>query len=146
MTITQFIPSVYYDTIGFLGFTLYVLNYTLLTTNKLRSEHVSYFAINCMAASLVLIGLPHSFNLASALIQVFWIAISSVGIMIRLRRRRLPVFVSHRAAGAITSPPLVAPWQGDPRSPDVCPKIRYPDQEFGKRTVPPGADHTQHAW
>ena len=36
-------------------------------------------------ASLVLTGLMNSFDLASALIQIFWICISSIGILIRVR-------------------------------------------------------------
>ena len=91
-------PEVF-DAIGIAGFALYVLNYGLLTLQRDWSARVSYFAINWMAASFVLIGLTSSFNLASAMIQIFWIAISTVGIVIRMRRRRQPRFESMRNRG-----------------------------------------------
>ena len=79
--------------IGVTGFLLYVMNYTALTLRWLSSDHITYFVISGLAASLVLIGLMQEFNLASALIQIFWIAISTVAILIRLfgsrRRGRL---------------------------------------------------------
>ena len=73
------------DAIGVAGFGLYVLNYTLLTFRRIRTEHVAYFVINATAAGMVLIGLSASFNLASALIQKFWLIISLTVIVIRLR-------------------------------------------------------------
>ena len=93
------LPPELYDAIGVAGFGLYVLNYSLLTFHKLRSEQISYFAINWLAASMVLVGLINAFNLASALIQIFWIVISSVGMVIRLRKKTAiePSFETHRA-------------------------------------------------
>lgn len=79
------IPPTLIDAIGVAGFGLYVLNYTLLTFGRVCSRCITYFAINWIAATCVLIGLTASFNLASALIQVFWICISTVAILIRLR-------------------------------------------------------------
>lgn len=76
-----------FEIIGVTGFGLYVLNYTLLTFHKLDSYAAIYFAINLVAASCVLVSLLVSFNLASAMIQVFWVMISFAAIVIRLRRR-----------------------------------------------------------
>lgn len=70
--------------IGITGFILYVINYALLTFRLLDAQHAAYFVINLTAASFVLIGLTTSFNLASAMIQVFWIVISVIAISIRL--------------------------------------------------------------
>lgn len=81
------LPAEFFEVIGVLGFAIYVLNYLLLTVNWLTSQCTSYFALNMLAATLVLIGLTHSFNLASALIQSFWIVISIIAIVIRIRRR-----------------------------------------------------------
>lgn len=74
------------EVIGILGFVLYVLNYSLLTTRWLNSDCLIYFVINLAAAGCVLIGLTASFNLAAALIQVFWVLMSIIGILVRLRR------------------------------------------------------------
>ena len=82
--ISSFDPAIF-DAVGVAGFGLYVLNYTLLTLRKIRTEDILYFVINGSAASMVLIGLSSSFTLASAMIQIFWVGISLVAIIIRLR-------------------------------------------------------------
>lgn len=79
-------PAIF-DAVGVAGFGLYVLNYTLLTFRKIKTENILYFVINGSAATMVLIGLSSSFNLASAMIQIFWVGISIVAIIIRLRTR-----------------------------------------------------------
>lgn len=81
------VPAAVFETIGVAGFALYVMNYCLLTLHRLTSHSTTYFAINLVASSCVLIGLSQSFNLASALIQTFWIVISITAITIRLRKR-----------------------------------------------------------
>lgn len=92
------------ELLGILGFCTYVSNYTMLTLRIISADCLPYFVINLCAAGLVLIGLSGSFNLASALIQGFWIVISLVGIAVRLRRRRgfrdanRAVLPLHRAA------------------------------------------------
>jgi len=76
-----------FEVIGVIGFGLYVTNYTLLTLHKLHSHDALYFCINLVAATLVLVSLFASFNLASAMIQAFWVVISSAAILIRVRSR-----------------------------------------------------------
>ena len=77
-----------FDAFGFSGFALYVLNYTLLTLQRLVAESIRYFGMNLAAAALVLIGLTGAFNLASAMIQIFFICSSAVAILIRIRARQ----------------------------------------------------------
>lgn len=74
------------EMIGVFGFVLYVMNYAFLTFRVLNPRHITYFVINLLAASLVLIGLSVSFNLAAAMIQLFWIVMSIVAIAMRLYR------------------------------------------------------------
>lgn len=88
MTFLSMIPAEAYDVIGIVGFGVYVINYVLLTLKRLSAEHTLYFVLNLVAATLVLFSLAAAFNMASALIQVFWISISIVGILIRLRPAR----------------------------------------------------------
>lgn len=83
----QLAQATLYDWIGFTGFLFYVINYTLLSFRVLSGDSVRYYAINFTAASMVLFSLGASFNLASALIQVFWIVLSVIAITIRLGRR-----------------------------------------------------------
>jgi hypothetical protein len=95
MTYFSTIPAEVLDAIGVAGFGLYVLNYGLLTVQRVQSHQARYFVINGLAATMVLLGLINAFNLAAALIQIFWIVISSVAIIIRLRKRVTPFFSHH---------------------------------------------------
>ena len=85
--------------IGVAGFLTYVLNYALLSLRLLHSDDARFFLINTVAALLVLISLSQAFNLAAALIQVFWIMIGIPAILLRLARRR-----SDRRADAARAP------------------------------------------
>ncbi len=87
------------DGLGVLGFGLYVLNYTALTNRWLSCESPAFFGINLSAAVLVLIGLSVNFNLASAMIQVFWIILSSWAIILRMVRPRAWVANRSRVPG-----------------------------------------------
>ncbi|WP_137701538.1 CBU_0592 family membrane protein [Marimonas lutisalis] len=78
----------FYEIAGIIGFTIYVFNYAMLTLRRLSGDSVVYYMLNFSAAGLVLLGLTVSFNLASAMIQMFWIAMSSLGILIRVARPR----------------------------------------------------------
>ena len=46
-----------FDAVGVAGFGLYVLNYSMLTLQRVKSESIGYFAVNLAAASMVLVGL-----------------------------------------------------------------------------------------
>jgi len=82
------LPAEAFDAIGVAGFGLYVINYMLLTFERLSSTQVRFFVMNLFAASLVLVSLFATFNLASAMIQIFWIAISITAIVLRIRKTR----------------------------------------------------------
>jgi len=75
------------EIIGVIGFGLSVLNYSLLTLRRVTNDQVRYHVLNICAAACVLTGLMVHFNLAAAMVQTFWIAISSVGIVLRLYER-----------------------------------------------------------
>lgn len=143
-------PPAFYELVGVIGFVLYVLNYTLLTFQKLTSEHVSYFVINWFASSLVLIGLMHSFNLAAALIQMFWIVISSVAIVIRVHNHSREK-VQRRRASANPQTTATAPQQPAEPSPafrhsqDESPKSDFRDPEYAQRTPPRAKGQIHHA-
>lgn len=76
---------------GIAGALIYVGGYLLIAFDVLHSRAPLYYALNLAAALLVLVGLSHSFNLASALIQVFFATASLIGIVRHARRpRRAP--------------------------------------------------------
>ena len=125
------LPPVIFEAIGIAGFALYVLNYGLLTFKQGTSESKCYFMLNMIAASCVLIGLTHSFNLASTLIQMFWIVISCVAKKRRLRSK------GSRQSGAR--------FQHAGRWGDGCQGTDHRDRGHGKRTPRRAMDHTLHA-
>lgn len=74
------LPISAYEWMGHLGVALYLGSYGLLQAGVLRGSGYLYTSLNLAAASMVLASLVVSFNLSSALIQVFWIAISIFGL------------------------------------------------------------------
>lgn len=80
------LPDAPADIIGVLGFIIYVLTYSLLTLRCIGSASMIYFCLNLAAASFVLVGLTSNFNLASALIQLFWVTMSMIGIALQIMR------------------------------------------------------------
>jgi hypothetical protein len=88
-----------FDLLGVVGAMLYVGNYTRLALGRASTADTGYFVVNLLAASLVLIGLSHAFNLGAALIQLFFVVLSFVAVinrwqplrrLRRLRRRHRP--------------------------------------------------------
>lgn len=88
------------EIIGVVGFALYVMNYTLLTLCRLSNRDLRYYVLNLSAASCVLIGLSTHFNLAAALIQVFFVTMSLIGIALRLHERGRAMPSSNRRMAA----------------------------------------------
>ena len=141
-------PPETFEIIGVVGFLLYVLNYTLLTLGKFNSKDVGYFVFNWIAASMVLIGLIESFNLASALIQIFWIVISTVGIALRVYKRtqNVPVFAHSQPIDEITAPPQpVEPSPTAPRWQDVFQEKGSQGPEFVQRKARLATDQSPRA-
>lgn len=98
---TEFDTEMVFRIIGVVGFGLYVANYSLLSSRVINSDSAGFFLVNTLAASCVLASNYIEFNLASVMIQVFWIAIGIKAMIIRRRyvkRMQRPTVVSNRAA------------------------------------------------
>ena len=89
-----------FETLGVLGAVLYVLNYLRVVMNGSAADRVGYFVLNLTAASLVLVSLSQAFNLAAALIQIFFVGMSIIGIARRLQKLRRPHQASRLAWGS----------------------------------------------
>lgn len=72
---------------GLLGALCYILNYTRLTLRPATADDPGYFALNIVAATLVLCSLVSAFNPAALIIQLFFLTMSVAGLASRLRRR-----------------------------------------------------------
>jgi hypothetical protein len=79
-----------YSAFGVFGVVMYLLAYGALQAGLIRGTSLAYTILNMVAAASVLLSLMETWNLYSALIQIFWIAISIMGIgrRIWLRSRR----------------------------------------------------------
>ncbi|MBO9445754.1 cyclic nucleotide-binding domain-containing protein [Ruegeria sp. R14_0] len=67
--------------IGVFGAGLYILNYFLLQIGVIRGNGVLYPVLVIIAAGCVMISMAEEFNLAGAIIQMAYIAISVIGLL-----------------------------------------------------------------
>ncbi len=74
------------DGIGMLGTALIVIAYCLLQVERIDPRGLPYNIINLTGAGCLLFSLCFSFNLASVVIEIFWIAASLVGLYRYWRR------------------------------------------------------------
>lgn len=68
------------DIIGLAGTSLVVAAYLLLQLEKLDAKGLAFNVMNLSGAILLLISLSINFNLASFVIELFWIAASCIGL------------------------------------------------------------------
>jgi hypothetical protein len=74
------------DIIGLIGVSLILITYAALTLEKMDPKGWRYSAGNGLGAILILISLYFSFNLASFVIEIAWLAISIFGLWKAWRR------------------------------------------------------------
>lgn len=74
------------DVIGLIGVLIILITYGALTLEKMDPKGWRYSAGNGVGAVLILISLYYSFNLASFVIEIAWLAISLFGLWKAWRR------------------------------------------------------------
>lgn len=79
----------WYDAIGIIGVTIILIVYYLLQVERLRSDDLVYSVTNLIGALLIVVSLRYQFNLASFVIEIFWIAISIIGIVRYYKKRNV---------------------------------------------------------
>ncbi|AWL10611.1 hypothetical protein HMF8227_00103 [Saliniradius amylolyticus] len=88
----------WHDIVGTLGTALVVLGYFLIQSGRLTAEDLAFSLINLGGACLLMISLWFNFNLASVIIECFWIAISLMGIGRYCRQKFRPKSLSQDKA------------------------------------------------
>ncbi|WP_220720484.1 CBU_0592 family membrane protein [Agarivorans litoreus] len=78
--------SIFADIVGLLGTALVVGSFFLLQLERLNPKQLAYNLMNLSGAILLLISLCINFNLASFVIELFWIGASVVGIVKYFKR------------------------------------------------------------
>jgi len=80
------IPS--YDIIGTIGVLIIIIAYFLLQINRLSTSHLSFSIMNIIGSIMILYSLSFNWNLASFIIEVFWILVSLIGVYNYFRKNQ----------------------------------------------------------
>jgi len=83
----SFVIALLFDIIGMTGTFLVVGSFFLLQLGKTSPASLTYNMMNLTGAILLLISLCYNFNLASFVIEIFWIAASLIGLYKYLKNR-----------------------------------------------------------
>lgn len=75
--------SLLFEVAGIIGVTFIVSAYLLLNMQRLTSTSLTYLWLNTVGASLVILSLLNTFNLAAFFLELFWLVISFVGLIRR---------------------------------------------------------------
>lgn len=78
----------YVDLVGSTGTLIVVAAYFATQTRMLNSNDIAFPFINLLGSLLIAFSLYFNFNLASAMMEFFWIAISGMGIWRGYSERR----------------------------------------------------------
>jgi len=98
-----------YGWAGVLGVLLYLAAYGALQLGFLRGSSWRYTVLNMIAAASILFSLLENWNLFSALIQIFWILISIIGLSRRLWLRSQLDFSAEDTGFLATHLPTLPP-------------------------------------
>ena len=77
-----------HDFVGFIGAIILMVAFLLLQLGRLSSNAIAYSVMNAVGASLIVFSLLFDFNLSAFIIEVFWIAISLLGLFRVLKTPR----------------------------------------------------------
>ncbi|NRA62585.1 MAG: hypothetical protein HRU25_17130 [Psychrobium sp.] len=81
--------EVIFNVIGMTGTALVVGSFFMLQLEKMAPQDLGYNVMNLSGAILLLISLTYNFNLASVVIELFWIGASLIGLYKYVAARKL---------------------------------------------------------
>lgn len=78
----------WHQAVGMAGVLCLLVTYFLLQARRLQPDRPAYSLLNFLGAGCVLISLLFQWNLAAALIEIFWMLVSLFGLFLCWYRRR----------------------------------------------------------
>ena len=81
------IVHIIYPIVGWIGTIAYLLGYLLLSTNKLRSDQVSYHVLNIIGSIGLTANAVYYTDLPNIVVNVVWGMIAAGAIIVLLRKR-----------------------------------------------------------
>jgi len=69
-----------FDSVGCTGTAIILITYFLNQCTLITTANLSYSILNLVGAIMILISLMSTWNLASVIMEIFWIAISIFGV------------------------------------------------------------------
>ena len=81
------IVHIVYPIVGWIGTIAYLLGYLLLSTNKLKSDQVSYHVLNIIGSIGLTANAVYYTDLPNIVVNVVWGMIAAGAIIVLLRKR-----------------------------------------------------------
>ena len=81
------IVHIIYPIVGWIGTIAYLLGYLLLSTNKLKSDQVSYHVLNIIGSIGLTANAVYYTDLPNIVVNVVWGIIAAGAIIVLLRKR-----------------------------------------------------------
>ena len=82
----MFLDLQWHDYIGSLGVFIIVFAYFSLQTGKINGQDINFSLLNIVGSILILITLYFDFNFSATIVEIFWLAISLLGLSIGLKK------------------------------------------------------------
>jgi len=79
----------FHDIAGIIGVVLIIGTYLLLQIGRINAGDIKYSALNAVGAAFIIFSLLFEFNMAAFIVEIFWLAVSLIGIgrWLGIRRR-----------------------------------------------------------
>ena len=75
----------WHDYVGALGAALIIMAYLYLQLGKFSGQDIAFSLLNIIGSILILISLSFNFNFSAAIIEIFWLIISFLGLALGLK-------------------------------------------------------------
>jgi len=79
----------WHDYLGALGAALIIISYLWLQLGKFSGQDITFSALNILGAMLILTSLSFNFNFSAAIIEIFWLIISLLGLALGLKNLQI---------------------------------------------------------